>query len=68
MPSSIEIAVVGAGVGGLTAALALVQLGHKVAVYEQSEALLKVGAGVQISSNGGYVLEALGVFKDLTNI
>lgn len=53
--------IAGAGIGGLTAALALVQRGWQVEVLEQAEALTEVGAGVQISPNGMRVLTALGL-------
>lgn len=56
-----RIAIVGAGIGGLTAALALLRRGFEVAVYEQAEELREVGAGLQISANGSCVLVAAGV-------
>jgi len=56
-----RILIVGAGIGGLTAALALLRDGHDVAVYEQAEKLAELGAGVQISANGARVLFALGL-------
>src|SRR4051794_8853360 len=56
-----RILIVGAGIGGLTAALALLRDGHHVVVYEQAPALAELGAGVQISANGSRVLFALGL-------
>src|ERR1043165_6798982 len=56
-----RILIVGAGIGGLNAALALMRDGHEVAVYEQAAALAELGAGVQISANGARVLFALGL-------
>src|SRR5436853_1746983 len=56
-----RILIVGAGIGGLTAALALLREGHEVAVYEQAPALAELGAGAQISANGSRVLFALGL-------
>ncbi len=56
-----RIAVVGAGVGGLTCALALLRRGFDVQVYEQASALGEVGAGVQLSANGTRVLFDLGL-------
>ncbi|WP_164658615.1 FAD-dependent monooxygenase [Tropicibacter sp. Alg240-R139] len=56
-----KVIVVGAGVGGLVAALAFRQKGADVTVLEQAEAISEVGAGLQISPNGGAVLQALGL-------
>ena len=56
-----RVAIVGAGIGGLTAALALIRQGVGVDVYEQAPELKELGAGVQISSNGTRVLYALGL-------
>jgi salicylate hydroxylase len=55
------VAIIGAGIGGLTAALALIRQGIGVNVYEQAPELKELGAGVQISSNGTRVLYALGL-------
>lgn len=63
-----RILIAGAGIGGLTAALALLQRGHEVEVYEQAQALTEVGAGVQVSPNGSRVLYALGVGEQVTAI
>jgi len=57
----LRILIVGAGIGGLTAALALTRDGHDVEVYEQAPRLAELGAGVQISANGARVLFALGL-------
>src|ERR1044071_4938447 len=56
-----KVAIVGAGIGGLTAALALIREGIDVEVHEQAPELKELGAGVQISSNGTRVLYALGL-------
>lgn len=63
-----HILVVGAGIGGLTAALALARRGFEVDVYEQAKALGEVGAGVQISPNGNRALHELGVLEELRQI
>ncbi|MFV0410084.1 MAG: FAD-dependent monooxygenase [Paracoccus sp. (in: a-proteobacteria)] len=56
-----EITVAGAGVAGLTVALALAQRGARVSVFERAGALREVGAGLQLSANAGRVLDALGL-------
>jgi len=56
-----EITVLGAGVAGLAAALALARKGASVTVLEQADAIREVGAGLQISPNAAVVLRALGL-------
>ncbi len=56
-----EVAIVGAGVAGLAAAIALAQRGADVTVLEAAPALGEVGAGLQIGPNSVAVLEALGL-------
>src|SRR3954469_17131862 len=56
-----KVAIVGGGIGGLTAALALIRQGIDVEVHEQAPELKELGAGVQISSNGTRALYALGL-------
>ena len=56
-----KVIVVGAGVGGLTAALSLLRRGVEVEVYEAAPALGEIGAGFQIGANGARVLFALGL-------
>jgi salicylate hydroxylase len=63
-----EIAIVGGGIGGLAAALALVRRGIEVDVYEQAPELRELGAGVQISANGTRVLHALGLKEALEKV
>src|SRR5258708_39758539 len=46
-----HILIAGAGIGGLTAALALLQRGYDVDVYEQAAELKGVGAGLQLRAN-----------------
>jgi salicylate hydroxylase len=54
-------AVVGAGIGGLTAAIALARRGLAVEVLERTPRLEELGAGIQLSPNAIGVLERLGV-------
>lgn len=56
-----HILIAGAGIGGLTGALALLKAGFEVDVYEQAPELREIGAGFQMSANGTRVLHALGL-------
>lgn len=56
-----DVAVIGAGIAGLTAALSLAQRGAVVTVHERASALREVGAGIQISPNAARALAALGL-------
>src|ERR1700735_579839 len=63
-----KIAIVGAGIGGLAAALALNRGGLDVEVYEQAHELREFGAGVQVSANGTRILHALGLKDALEQV
>jgi len=54
-----RIAVVGAGIGGLTAALALRRAGFEVDVYEQAAELAEVGGGINMAPNAIRILRRL---------
>lgn len=64
MPKA-RIAVVGAGMGGLAAAVALTRKGHEVLVHEQAPALAEVGAGMHLTPNGTRILERWGLGEGL---
>jgi salicylate hydroxylase len=57
----LTIAVIGAGLGGLTAAVALHRAGFDVRVYEQAPALTEVGGGINMGPNAARVLYRLGL-------
>ena len=56
-----DIALVGAGIGGLAAAACLLRHGHRVRIYEQAGQISEVGAAVQMSANAVKVLYHLGL-------
>ena len=58
-----HVITVGAGLGGLSAALCCLKHGLKVTLLEQATELREVGAGVQISSNGSVILRELGLLE-----
>ena len=61
MAASRTIFVAGAGIGGLTASLALAGQGFRVVVLEKAERLEEAGAGLQLSPNASRVLIELGL-------
>jgi salicylate hydroxylase len=68
MRAKLRVLIAGGGIGGLTAAAALLQKGIDVAVYEQARELKEVGAGVQLAANGTRVLHALGLGEEMKAI
>jgi salicylate hydroxylase len=63
--SALRIAIVGAGLGGLVAAISARRAGHEVTVYEQAAEFGEVGAGIQVGPNAVKVLRALGLEEGL---
>jgi len=61
----LRLLIAGAGIGGLTAALAALRKGLDVEIYEQAPELKEVGAGVQLSANGTRVFYELGIGEEL---
>ena len=61
MAKTPSIAIVGAGMGGLTAASTLLKAGFQVQVYEQAQRFARIGAGIQMMPNSMKVLREIGV-------
>lgn len=59
---------IGAGIGGLAAALTLGRAGLRVRVFEQSPALREVGAGIQLAPNATRILHRLGLAEALARV
>ena len=63
-----DLAIVGAGIGGLTAALSLKRHGFSPVVYEQAAALGEVGAGITMGVEACRILVELGLQKELDEL
>ena len=60
-----KVMIIGAGIGGLAAALALQRRGFSVTVYEKAKQIRELGAGVIITANARYALHDLGIDEKL---
>jgi salicylate hydroxylase len=58
---ALSIGILGAGIGGLCAAIALQHAGHHVTVYEQAKAFMRVGADINLTPNAVKALDGLGI-------
>jgi len=68
MPRKPKVAIVGAGIGGLTAAIAMHRRNIDVEVYEQSPQIAEIGAGVSLSPNAIKAVRALGLDEQISAI
>lgn len=66
--STREIVIIGAGIGGLTLALALHQRGFQPRIYERAPVLGEVGAGLTLWPNATRVLASIGLYDELERI
>jgi salicylate hydroxylase len=66
--SAVEIVVIGGGVGGLTAALALAQGGHRVQVLERASRFAQAGPGLRLAPNATAVLGRLGLLDQVLSL
>jgi salicylate hydroxylase len=64
----LSIAIVGAGIGGLTAALTFARQGHAVTLIERRTGFSEVGAGLQLSPNASRILIKLGLAPALRRV
>ena len=63
-----RIAIIGAGLGGLTAAILLQRAGFDPVVYEQAPQIARIGAGINLWPNSTRILKALGFEEELSRI
>ena len=60
-----KVIVVGAGIGGLAAALGLEKAGHQVLILERAHEIAEVGAGIQVAPNAARILSRLGLLDEV---
>jgi len=65
---NLKVAIIGAGIGGLTAGIALRRMGYAVEIYDKASALRPAGAGISLWSNGVKVLNWLGLGDAMASI
>ncbi|KAG2233369.1 hypothetical protein INT48_000372 [Thamnidium elegans] len=65
MPKSISVLIVGGGIGGLSAAIALQRSGHRITVLEGAKEFSEIGAGIQVPPNTACILDAWGLLDKL---
>ncbi|KAJ6534394.1 FAD/NAD(P)-binding domain-containing protein [Mycena capillaripes] len=63
-PRPLNVSIVGAGIGGLTAAIALRRNGHYVRIFEASQTKTEMGAGIGVQANALRVLNRFGYSKE----
>ncbi len=66
LPKSLDIAIAGAGPGGLAAALFLHRAGHRVRLFERFDTPRPVGSGLMLQPTGLAVLQALGLYETIS--
>jgi FAD-dependent urate hydroxylase len=64
----LKVIIIGAGIGGLAAGIALSQAGFSVEIYDRVQDLRPVGAGISLWSNGVKVLNRLGLGQEMAAI
>ncbi len=64
----LSVAIIGGGIGGLSAAMSLLRVGVDVHVYERAQAIHEVGAGIAISPNAVRILYRNGLEKALDRV
>ena len=68
MTDDMPVLIIGGGIGGMTAALALAQAGFSAHIVERSPQFGEIGAGIQLAPNALRILDGLGVLPELAEL
>lgn len=68
MDKNHNIIIIGAGISGLSAAIALKQKGFKVTIYERHKSVQTIGAGIVLWSNASYILNKLNLLEAVKKV
>ncbi|MDG1994447.1 MAG: NAD(P)-binding protein, partial [Polaribacter sp.] len=60
-----KITIIGAGIGGLTTAIALNQKGFEVEIFESAAEFKKAGSGINLATNAMQVYKRLGIYNEI---
>jgi len=63
-----KISIIGAGIGGLTTAIALKQKGFEVEIFERLKEFKKVGSGINLAINAMQVYKRLGIYEEISSL
>src|SRR5258708_8851356 len=66
MTADVPVLIIGGGMGGMPAALALARAGFPAHIVERSPEFGEIGAGIQLAPNALRILDGLGVLPELT--
>ncbi|VAW27703.1 Salicylate hydroxylase [hydrothermal vent metagenome] len=63
-----KISIIGAGIGGLTTAIALKQKGFEIEIFEASKEFKKAGSGINLAINAMQVYKRLGIYEEIASL
>lgn len=61
----LNVIIIGAGIAGLSAGIALAQTGHSVTILERVPQITEAGAGIQLAPNATRILRRMGVIEEI---
>ena len=68
LPHRLNVVIIGAGLGGLSAAVCPGRQGHRIRVFESASELSELGAGIQVPPNAGRILDTWGLKDEMEKL